>query len=461
MTAMGPQRDRFDAVIERPGGPHNVYRWDARRQAIRYAAFRDGAASPFEIGAVLGPSGYPLEGVKALIPLANPTFEGCLVRFRAVGGWKINDTLFVLGTPEADAPDEPAVRTSPPDVEAAFTFMQSLTESETVRTLSKDEALDALTDAFRRAAAIVRPQYASGAAWKVAGPRTSAHGERSHYTWAENMVPRLPLRFQRFVEELLFDDERILFFLHHPPFAVTAGRFRLSPRRREQEGLLLVTDRSVMVLRDIMPSGPSLVHWGYEVRIAAIERLRDAQTTSKGPTTELRLAVGASGGTEHLAIRFPAACAEALADAMPLLRQFSHPPSGSVRRVYAPAPQWRAPEAGRAGRAPGSADLTAAVESSSVVAATSGGTARLSQQVLHLDIPSNRPSAIDVDAISTIELTRALVGCRLSVTWFHAGAMQRSSFRFEYPESSAILALVAQLRHLLGQPEHRCGRGEA
>jgi len=38
------------------------------------------------------------------------------------------------------------------------------------------------------------------------------------YAWTEDLVPSLPQRFRKYVAELLFDDERILMFLHRPAF---------------------------------------------------------------------------------------------------------------------------------------------------------------------------------------------------------------------------------------------------
>ena len=116
---------------------------------------------------------------------------------------------------------------------------------------------------------------------------------------AEHLVRRVPARFLRYLDELLPANERVLLFADTEAFHVRGwtGELDASLAMQEQEhkqehkrervrssrwgralgvvgvgrmrartlqaGLLLITDRQVILLRDLAPPDATLVHWGY------------------------------------------------------------------------------------------------------------------------------------------------------------------------------------------------------
>lgn len=153
---------------------------------------------------------------------------------------------------------------------------------------------------------------------------------------AEHLLRRVPARFLRYLDELLPADERVLFFADTEAFtvrgwsgelvtslsvqerklerakssrwgralgAIGVGRMRT---RTLQAGLLLVTERQVMLLRDLAPPDATLVQWGYTAHSWPLGRLVAARALPPGTDLNRAALVG-----------WPARVIERLADPIP------------------------------------------------------------------------------------------------------------------------------------------------
>jgi hypothetical protein len=285
------------------------------------------------------------------------------------------------------------------------------------------------------------------AAWRAVAPANSDRPLASH-EWAENLLPTLPLRFQKYIAELLFDDERILYFLHRLPFRTAA---RLPWRRqRVHEGLLLITDRMVMMIEDAIPPGPMFMDWGYDAWMTAIERVSGTQLSDDG--ARLRIGCLARDGREEHVIPFEPSQRADLADALALLNRYGGAGERLPRRTYhADIPSWEPPDA-RAARGRIAGRGIDEVEERELEIAEAGGepgAARLRGAVLEID--GRRDRSVQVASISSICIWRAVTGCSLDVHVPKGGSVGSRSIVFQYPQSTPFLRIASRLRHLMGR----------
>lgn len=163
------------------------------------------------------------------------------------------------------------------------------------------------------------------------------------YAEAEHLLRLVPQRFQQYLGELLFDDERVLCFIERPRLRTSRGLLRLGARYL-YEGLLLCTDRQVLWLRDVASSEEAMVAWGYVARACPVERLSGVRLVLPGqansalgltasPWARLVVQSAAAQGTAALVIEFPDTALPALQQAATLLERFLPWPSGSLQAV--------------------------------------------------------------------------------------------------------------------------------
>lgn len=288
--------------VEEPAGAHNLYEYDQRRQALRLSgvAVRDGA-SPWERGHVLNTRSASGQPLPALVLVRVPTLPGCLVPTRLLGAAEFvqeGERLYlVLGVPQVDAAFR-GLR----DVEGLPGDLRAVARAWAPgfqRWLGAQEAASLVreaSEAYWRAKAQAESGVRAGAAWKVSAPPAGAggRGEGEPHTWAEYLIPSLPLRFQRHVEEMLLPEERILLFIERPEFA-PPGRLALLRGRKLRQGLLVVTDRQLLTLLDSRPPDGTLVDWGYVAKATAVERIESAWVEPQGSGVELKVVASAGG----------------------------------------------------------------------------------------------------------------------------------------------------------------------
>lgn len=135
----------------------------------------------------------------------------------------------------------------------------------------------------------------------------AAHTDRN--SDAEYAFYGLPGRFQCYAEECLFADERILAFVPWSAAVTESRRHRLARLvapggRSAREGVLVVTDRHVLLLRDDAEVVGGGLAWGYQVRATTPERLIAVNlAVDARECAHLRLVL-AAGGTETVACSF-------------------------------------------------------------------------------------------------------------------------------------------------------------
>ncbi len=167
---------------------------------------------------------------------------------------------------------------------------------------------------------------------------------------AEHLIRFVPQRFQHALAILLLDDERLLAFVERPLLRHRSGLLGMQTWR-SNEGLVLVTDRQVLWLRDFLAPGSGFLPGGYIAHMAPVERLQAITVLPAGnapdelagrleskdsPYPRLVMEVASCAGSELFAVEFPqkAEMEKALARINGILRAFLPYPKGvDDRRV--------------------------------------------------------------------------------------------------------------------------------
>ena len=313
------------------------------------------------------------------------------------------------------------------------------------------------------------------AAWKAQplSSRWASDDEAEPHTWAEYLIPSLPFRFQKYVEEMLLTDERILFFVERPSF-VPGGVWGVLRRQKLRQGLLVITDRQVMAMLDSLPPDSTMVDWGYIAKASAVERVTGTWLDSRDSTCEIGFAFDSAGGVERYTMTFPAAHSEALQEAVNLLERFVHPSAPTAaRRLYDQKPATnpsrdegeetdvveKYPHLGDLlSRIAGTEDVVAAAAARPVEGRGLGPALVLTATKLVLFPGGSRkdlqPSCREypVAGISSVELTQSLISCRFEVFVPAMEEVDKVTLRYYYPDAPSFLKAFVGLRHLLGQP---------
>jgi hypothetical protein len=184
-----------------------------------------------------------------------------------------------------------------------------------------------------------RPSAATGAApatlpaWRELSPVTPAElralGEAA-YSAPEYLLRWIPHRFEHYLNDLLLPDERVLFFAESPALTIrdwpgavdvrtgrttgagvtrqSRGIDALRPRpferlrtRHLHGGLLLITDRQILHVRDYAPPDMTLVEWGYLAQSWPLGRLVSVRLLPAGVPLSVRSLVEGAWPPEVLA----------------------------------------------------------------------------------------------------------------------------------------------------------------
>jgi hypothetical protein len=287
-------------------------------------------------------------------------------------------------------------------------------------------------------------------AWR-AHPPVDAERPLERYEWAEQLATHLPFRFQKYVAQLLFDDERVLYFCQRPPFTRATHRFRRP--RKVNEGLLVITDRMVLMIEDAIPPGSMFVDWGYNARLTAVERVAAARVEEGSNAVLLCLTCEATGGQEDLRLEFHAGQASDLLEATALLNRYGDRRTTLPARTYSdPSPQWETPGERAARLRIAGRDERPRDEGDRSVARTESGETRLAFDGVLLTLSDRgRTQEAPVGAISSVGVWRAVMGCSLDIHVPQGGRDEAMSITFEYPESAPYLRIASQLRHAMGR----------
>lgn len=149
--------------------------------------------------------------------------------------------------------------------------------------------------------------------------RALRESENALHAQAERLIRFVPQRFQQALADLLLDDERLLAFVERPLLRHRTGILP-SQAWRSNEGLLLITDRQALWLRDFLAPGSSFLPGGYIAHMAPVERLNAIAVLPAGqappeyvnrldpgtsPYQRLVMDVASLTGSELFAVEFP------------------------------------------------------------------------------------------------------------------------------------------------------------
>lgn len=324
--------------------------------------------------------------------------------------------------------------------------------------LGPEDAADVVREAQRaaRLAAAANRKVGGTPVWQVVDPAlwvarrggaTQAHSE------AEFCVRDLPFRFQEHVADCLQPEERILHFVHRPRMAVDS-RFPLLRRRELNEGLLLATDRQVLLMSDALPPDATLVDWGYLAAAAPVERLQGARLDETGATLRLDVEVRAGLGTEILSMEFARSSLEACRYMVNTLRRFI-PEAGTraLRRLYEVKAaevdlSWAAQLAGAeaanrletlAARTISDGEEVLARALAPAIGSRKRGSCLLvatRKRILLLEDGSGGPTvatSLDIETIGSAELRYSILGSRLRLVAHKVGGRGQLTLESENP----------------------------
>lgn len=364
-TKMAEKSRVISVIVEQPLGSYNRYEYDAKATSIRLSEMAQGQPpAPFERGYIphtLGSDGQPL---RVALLITQPTFPGCLVAARPIGWFDTTDSdnnaSIILCVAEADTAlkhihdtDDLDTAQRALELEICRLFSRAgkytpvkLQSSASVHELIKEaQARGHLGEAGERKRSR-RSQAAP--AWMVpddsvanslslrakgAGELGEQTGETSteRHTPAEYSLYTAPARFQDYLAECLLPDERILYFLSRPAFTIGQG---LWGRHREREGLLVISDRQVLLLEDERDPDATLVRWGYLAHSTAVERIIGVAVNSERDRQILEIRIQARQGEGQMLINFPASYLQAsVGQAATLLRRFIPLPPDEERHL--------------------------------------------------------------------------------------------------------------------------------
>jgi inorganic pyrophosphatase len=469
-----------DIRIDRLFGSHNVFEVDRKQRALRLTRFVTGAG-PCEVEQ--GTAQRTLvdgEPLPALLLTRVPTFQGCLVRIRVLGAVRPGEgPAWLIGVPEVDASNEwKSIADLPEETRAAArAVVMDTAGGEQGLSWLDAPAAAGIVRAARETYWVEKAQAEGAARYGAAWKATPGVGMRkadalAAHSMAEYLLPSLPSRFQKYVEEELLPGERILFFAARPPFS-PGSKLLSRPGQRLHEGLLVITDRQVMMMVDNLPPDSTLVQWGFIARTAAIERLTDVKLTQEGVSSQLEVSFGAEEGIETQRFLFPRNYHDALSEAVALLERFARTDGCRwPRRLYDTKVELsgRALTATSDDRQPDEArlqDLRHQVgEGEEVVAeataeAVSGmaiGPALVltdSRLILSPGAKKKGRSRIvefRIGRISSVEITQSLVGSHFEVSVPRDGLVESVVLDYNYPDSPRFLRAFTLLRHLMGRP---------
>lgn len=464
MLGHQPPAKTFVFVVDQPGGPFNRYRVERATGTLLLDGVDAGAPLRyFERGHLRDAAdsrGAPLD---ALIPAKVPTSPGVAFRVRPIG--------------IADAtPDAPPLVVAVMETDADYVDVNALgdlpllyrTAIEEVvgdRSLIAGEQMVGLLAQAREAGARARALARTGeqlTAWKSSDVRPPVVDgrESERHTLAEHGLRRLPLAFQEYVERVLLPSERLLLFIHRPRLS---GRGFLRLGKKAPEAIMVVTDRQLLFVEDVLSPDATNVHWGYAARICAIERVVEAGCVRGRDRATLIIGVEALGGSEQLALAFPKDAGDAVANAARLLQRFGSPPgeaTRAVRRRYtADTLEW--PRGTVAPAIDGAPEWCESVCAADLLVAYAEphtrdtGMSRLVVSHEHLWLAQgghNDPITFATGAISSIGFTLSPVESSIEVAVPGPHGREYHSLLFEYTESLPFLQSLIALRQLLGQP---------
>ncbi len=480
----------FDVLIQRPQAHHNKYVYDERHRAIRleqvvYSRER----LPADWGTILKTIGDDSSPLEALVLVTQPTFDGCLIDCRAIGGLEIRHSTWVsykiIAVPTTDpyfsnVRSVAALPSGRKEQIEAF-FGQEEDAVKVTFAWHSAEVAERMVSAALRAARMLetesRPPSGPPPAWKASSitPVATALApdawikETDAFTHAERSLRKMPYRFQTYLDDCLLPEERVLLWVYRPRMAAPASGWRLLPRKQLLDGFLVVTDQQVLMIVDAIPPDATMIHWGYVARASAVERVCRVETATFSGGVRLALTFGSASGVETFAVEFPERVAPYVEEAAGILQQFV-PVEGDrrLRRLLEDiVTEGEDEEEGLASAAPTSLH-------DKVEAALAAGEQVIAQAFIPANAEERRelklvattrervlvgdpsaPSSLreyQIANISSLELRHCQLGCWFELAMPNKGSVERIRVDYQSPISPQFVKTFRIIRQLLSNP---------
>lgn len=483
----------FDVLIQRPQAHHNKYVYDERHKAIRleqvvYSRER----LPADWGTILKTIGEDSIPLEALVLVTQPTFDGCLIDCRAIGGLEIRHSTGVsykiMAVPTGDAyfSNVRDVSSLPPgrreQIEAFF--RQDEDDGRARFAWHAAETAERMVSEALRAARLLeaesRPPSGPPPAWKASlnSPVATTLApdawirETEAFTHAERSLRKLPYRFQNYLDDCLLPEERVLIWVYRPRMAAPASGWRLLARKQLHDGFLVVTDQQVLMIVDAIPPDATMIHWGYVVRASAVERLHRVETATFSGGIRLALTFRSASGAETFAVEFPEKMSPYVEEAADILQQFV-PLEGDrrLRRLLEDI----VTEGEGEDEGEGSVDAPPTSLLDKAGAALAAGEEVIAQAFIPANVEERRelkllattrervlvignpgvPSSLRefrIADISSLELRHCQLGCWFELAMPNKGGVERIRVDYHSPISPQFVKTFRVIRQLLSNP---------
>jgi inorganic pyrophosphatase len=461
--------DFIDVRIVAAGDDCAVYEPDPHAGGLRLSGVhRTATPAPFDLAEVPRTSLDEASNVPVCLVVHRSVFPGAIVTARPIGvlagkNGAANDR-WIVAVPAADAQFEAlaSVNDLPEDRRQALATSVLGDEGLPAR-WEPPEAAHAWIRQARQETWLARArQEKHGAlrpAWKplgysVAGARRSSETEPN--SEAEHAYHQLPHRFQKYVDEYLAPDERILYAVNRPMMKSAVRRSFLS-RPTLQEGILFLTDQQLTLVTEIVPPGTANIRYGFIARTGPPERIEAIDIgTPNAETATLSVTWRACGGRETTVWEFPREAADELREVKTILAAWQPRPNDvRLRRATPPDlldiplrdpgandPNDTAPLAARLETAIG-CELAEGeqVLSRALIppwlgergqAAVLAVTKRRVLRLVDSDVKPHPLHAIDVRAITSIEWAHSILESYLLISHIGANRVQTERIVFPY-----------------------------
>jgi inorganic pyrophosphatase len=467
----------FDILVEHPAGDCNRYVHDEHARNLRLAEVLHPAERfPADRGIVpetLTSDGEPLAVV---LLVTQPNFPGARVQARPLALLEPDDdaSAIIVAVPTVD----PYFATYRDLGDLVPQKRQAIAALFAATSLNWQDASKAVeyVRAGRERAAWARIEATKGRylgrAWQAERLARSDSSSDVH-TAAEHDLRALPFRFQCYVADCLFPDERILLFVTRPSISVASSGLSFWRPRRLQEGILVVTDRQVLWMVDALPPDATLVQWGYVAQVGAIERLESVVVDQASEHGCINLTFAARGGVEVIRVEFPHDRHSLLVEVAKLLERFiPSPPTRAVRRIYRLEPGALPSRLSATGHETDSDRVPERLRAAALETLSEGEFAAAMAY-----IPSGHDRPVDrlivatnhrmimVEArrnvsctshlicdLTSVTLRNSLVSCAFEFRCSAKGTLERVSIPFDYPQRDTVLDVFSAIRQVLGQP---------
>ena len=456
-------RRSVEVVVRKVLSTHNLFRYDRERDELWLAAVVRREEEPgLEVAEIprTWAGGGPLA---ALVISPAPTFPGCRLRLRVIGAVRGGDGLVLVGLPEADEgfPEEWGPDDLPPGLRGRIADIVGAADSEDVW-LDAEAAWSSFL-AAREAYGRLQQRPLASAVWRAPFASEGASGEGPE-PW-ENLLPWLPTRFQRYVRELLLPDERVLAFVERPALV----RGPVLRRQRLSHGVLLVTDRQLLLVEDALPPSQQLhVDWGYAALSLALERVGGCSLREGDGWLDLKVEVEAAGGAESISVALPPSCEDGAGDVLSVLEAFTRRGPLALQRRYSAEALQGAGLADPIPREEQAPDMPAQERLLALAASRVCGRGDVQPCLAvsdgHLGYLERARRAVGwkwvpLGAISSLRLHHFLMGCWLEAVVPQGEHTHTVRVEYEYPESEAFRRCFLVARHLLGLSPRAGGEG--